>query len=125
MKSMKTGSKKAMTKGALTKAQPRMLTTTEEVQLEANFLNSGDGEVSWYTFALEEPYEVAAGEAVMACFEHLGGDNVQIGTSVPQRDQTVFIYGPFGASSAYDWFFTTNCPMVRLNLDPSAETRFF
>ena len=31
----------------------------------------------------------------MACFEHLGGDNVQIGTSVPQRDQTVFIYGPF------------------------------
>ena len=45
-----------------------LLTTTEEVQLEANFLNSGDGEVSWYTFALEEPYEVAAGEAVMACF---------------------------------------------------------
>jgi hypothetical protein len=99
-----------------------LLTTTEEVQLEANFLNSGDGEVSWYTFALEEPYEVAQGEAVMACFEHLGGDNVQIGTSVPQRDQTVFIYGPFGASSAYDWFFTTNCPMVRLNLDPNAET---
>lgn len=99
-----------------------LLTTSEEVQLEANFLNSGDGEVSWYTFALEEPYDVAAGEAVMACFEHLGGDNVQIGTSVPQRDQTVFIYGPFGASSAYDWFFTTNCPMVRLNLDPNAET---
>ena len=30
--------------------------TSEEAQLEANFLNSGDGEVSWYTFALEEPY---------------------------------------------------------------------
>ena len=99
-----------------------LLTTSEEAQLEANFLNSGDGDVSWYTFALEEPYEVAAGEAVMACFEHLGGDNVQIGTSVAQYNQTVFIYGPFGTGSAYDWYYTTNCPMVRLNLDPSAET---
>jgi len=99
-----------------------LLTTSEEAQLEANFLNSGEGDVSWYTFALEEPYEVAAGEAVMACFEHLGGDNVQIGTSVAQYNQTVFIYGPFGTGSAYDWYYTTNCPMVRLNLDPSAET---
>ena len=99
-----------------------LLTTSEEVSLEANFLNSGDGEVSWYTFALEEPYEVAAGEAVMACFEHLGGDNVQIGTSIPQYDQTVFIYGPFGSGSAYDWYFTTNCPMIRLNLDENATT---
>jgi len=96
--------------------------TSEEVSIEADFLNSGDGEVSWYTFALEEPYTVAAGDAVMACFEHLGGDNVQIGTSIPQYDQTAFIYGPFGTGSAYDWYFTTNCPMVRLNLDSNAET---
>ena len=92
------------------------------MSIEADFLNSGDGEVSWYTFALEEPYTVAAGDAVMACFEHLGGDNVQIGTSIPQYDQTAFIYGPFGTGSAYDWYFTTNCPMVRLNLDENAET---
>ena len=32
----------------------------------------------------------------MACFEHLGGDNVQIGTSVAHSTtRTVFIYGPF------------------------------
>ena len=99
-----------------------LVATSEEAQLEANFLNSGDGEVSWYTFALEEPYEVAAGEAIMACFEHLGGDNVQIGTSTPQYAQTVFIYGPFGTGSAYDWYYTTNCPMIRLNLDPNATT---
>ena len=99
-----------------------LIATSEEVSIEADFLNSGDGDVSWYTFALEEPYEVAAGEAVMACFEHLGGDNVQIGTSIPQFDQTVFIYGPFGTGSAYDWYFTTNCPMVRLNLDENATT---
>jgi len=99
-----------------------LIGTSEEVSIEADFLNSGDGEVSWYTFALEEPYTVPAGEAVMACFEHLGGDNVQIGTSIPQYDQTVFIYGPFGSGSAYDWYFTTNCPMVRLNLDENAET---
>ena len=99
-----------------------LIATSEEVSLEADFLNSGDGDVSWYTFALEEPYEVAAGEAVMACFEHLGGDNVQIGTSTPQYAQTVFICGPFGSGSAYDWYYTTNCPMVRLNLNPDAET---
>ena len=99
-----------------------LVSTSEEVQLESDFLNSGDGDVTWYTFALEEPYDVAAGEAIMACFEHLGGDNVQIGTSIPQYDQTAFIYGPFGTGSAYDWYFTTNCPMVRLNLDPNATT---
>lgn len=99
-----------------------LVATSEEVQLEADFLNGGSGEVSWYTFALEEPYEVAAGEAIMACFEHLGGDNVQIGTSTPQYAQTVFIYGPFGSGSAYDWYYTTNCPMIRLNLDPTATT---
>ena len=99
-----------------------LIATSEEVQLEADFLNSGDGDVSWYTFALEEPYTVAAGEAVMACFEHLGGDNVQIGTSTPQYAQTVFIYGPFGSGSAYDWYYTTNCPMIRLNLNPDATT---
>ena len=78
--------------------------------------------MSWYTFALEEPYEAFSGEALMACFEHLGGDNVQIGTSTPQYAQTVFIYGPFGTGSAYDWYYTTNCPMIRLNLNPDATT---
>jgi hypothetical protein len=97
-----------------------LVSTTEEMTLDPIFLNSGDGDITWTTFVLEEPYEASAGEAVMACFEHLGGDNVQIGTSTPQYAQTVFIYGPFGTGSAYDWYYTTNCPMVRLNLNPDA-----
>ena len=95
-----------------------LFASTIELPVNAESVNSGDGEPLWTTFTFAEPVELDAGAAVMACFEHLGGDNVQIGTSIPQKDQTAFIYGPFGGGSAYGWYFTTNCPMIRLNLDP-------
>ena len=97
-----------------------LIATSEEVTLDPIMMNSGDGDVTWCTFLLDEPYTVSAGDAIIGAFEHLGGDNVQIGTSTPQRSSTVFVYGPFGTQSAYAWYWTTNCPMVRLNLNPDA-----
>ena len=37
-------------------------------------------------------------------------------------DQTAFVYGPFGSGAAYDWYYSNEVPMVRLNLDPSATS---
>lgn len=99
-----------------------LVASSDEVSIESNYLWSGDGEVSWYTFAFDDPYLAEANTAVMAAFEHLGGTNVQIGSSLDQAEQTVFIYGPFGTGSAYDWYFSTGTYMVRLNLDPNCET---
>lgn len=99
-----------------------LVASSEELSLESNFMWSGDGAVNWYTFAFEDPYLAEANGAVMAVFEHLGGDNVQIGSSLDQAEQTVFVYGPFGSGSAYDWYFSTGAYMVRLNLDPNCES---
>jgi hypothetical protein len=57
-----------------------------------------------------------------AAFEHYGGANVQIGEAQYTYDQTAFVYGPFGAGSAYDWYYSNEVPMVRLNLNPEATT---
>jgi hypothetical protein len=62
----------------------------------------------------------AAGDWLGAGFEHYGGSNVQYGESKFTADQTAFTYGPFGAGSAYDWYYTNEVPMVRLNLNPNA-----
>lgn len=99
-----------------------LMATSEELAIESNFLWSGDGEVVWYTFAFDDPYTAEANSAVMAVFEHLGGTNVQIGISLDQEDQTIFVYGPFGTGSAYDWYYSTGAYMVRLNLDPNCES---
>ena len=44
---------------------------------------------------------------------------MQIGESKYTQDQTAFVYGPFGAGSTYDWYYSNEVPMVRLNLDPN------
>lgn len=95
-----------------------LIATSAPLSVQADLLNDGTASPVWHQFAFESPYVVPAGSVVMAVFEHVGGDNVQIGTGTPQHPQTVFIYGPFGTGSAYDWYYTTNCPMIRLNLDP-------
>jgi len=50
---------------------------------------------------------------VMATVEHEGGTAVQVGLGRDQAPQTVFVH--YGG----DWFYLEQCPMVRLNLDPS------
>ena len=97
-----------------------LIATTEEVNLHPEFLTSSDGEITWVTFMLEEPVEVSAGGAVLAAFEHLGGDNCQVATSIAQAPQTVWVYGPFGSSSEYAWYWTSSSLMVRLNMNPDA-----
>ena len=76
----------------------------------------GDG-IQWYYFPFDDGFDVAAGEGYVASIEHSGGASVQIGESKDTPDQTAFVYGPFGASQEYDWYFTNEVPMVRFVLD--------
>jgi hypothetical protein len=107
---------------ALTEQYGGELISSAEVDMASGYTNSGDGDIVWYTLALEEPYQAAAGDWLGAAFEHYGGANVQIGEAQYTYDQTAFVYGPFGTGSAYDWYYSNEVPMVRLNLDPSATT---
>ncbi len=107
---------------ALTEQYGGELISSAEVDMASGYTNSGDGDIVWYTLALEEPYQAAAGDWLGAAFEHYGGANVQIGEAQYTYDQTAFVYGPFGTGSAYDWYYSNEVPMVRLNLDPSAST---
>ncbi len=107
---------------ALTEQYGGELISSVEVDMASGYTNSGDGDIVWYTLALEEPYQAAAGDWLGAAFEHYGGANVQIGEAQYTYDQTAFVYGPFGTGSAYDWYYSNEVPMVRLNLDPSAST---
>ena len=107
---------------ALTEQYGGELISSAEVDMASGYTNSGDGDIVWYTLALEEPYQAAAGDWIGAAFEHYGGANVQIGEAQYTYDQTAFVYGPFGSGSAYDWYYSNEVPMVRLNLDPSATT---
>ncbi len=93
--------------------------STEELVLLNPSINGNDGtdgEVNWYYFPFEDPIDVSAGEGWVAAFEHYGGNEVQIGESKNTPDQTAFVYGPFGANQAYDWYFTNEVPMVRFSL---------
>lgn len=94
--------------------------STEELVLLNPSINGNDGaegsEINWYYFPFEDPIDVAAGEGWVAAFEHYGGNEVQIGESKYTPDQTAFVYGPFGANQAYDWYYTNEVPMVRFSL---------
>jgi hypothetical protein len=95
-----------------------ILVSTDEYDLIAGNGNTVGEEVStWYHFVFDDPYEASAGDWLGVAFEHYGGSSVQYGESKYTQDQTAFIYGPFGAGSAYDWYYTNDVPMVRLNLD--------
>ncbi len=107
---------------ALTEQYGGELISSAEVDMATGYTNSGEGDIVWYTLALEEPYQASAGDWIGAAFEHYGGANVQIGEAQYTYDQTAFVYGPFGSGSAYDWYYSNEVPMVRLNLDPSATT---
>ncbi|MGB1074932.1 MAG: T9SS type A sorting domain-containing protein [Flavobacteriales bacterium] len=98
-----------------------LLVSSDELDLAASYSNSGNEEdIVWYTLVLNEPYEAAAGDFIAAGFEHYGGSNVQIWESKYTYNSTSFVYGPFGAGDAYDWYYTNEVPMVRLNLNPNA-----
>ncbi len=105
---------------SLTEQYGGLLQSTDEFDIIAGNTNSVGEVTTWYTFVFDEPYLAAAGDWLGAGFEHYGGSNVQYGESKFTQDQTAFIYGPFGAGSAYDWYYTNEVPMVRLNLNPNA-----
>ena len=107
---------------ALTEQYGGELISSEEVEMAEGYTNDGASDIVWYTLALEEPFQAAAGDWLGAAFEHYGGANVQIGEAQYTYDQTAFVYGPFGQGSAYDWYYSNEVPMVRLNLDPDATT---
>ena len=98
------------------------LISSPEIDLVEGNTNDGTGELIWYTFVFDEPYEATEGELLGAAFEHYGGGNVQIGEAQYTYDQTAFVYGPFGSGQAYDWYYSNEVPMVRLNLDADAVT---
>lgn len=100
-----------------------LIASTAELDLAANYSNDGSeapGDIVWYTLVLEDPYTAPGGTVLAAGFEHYGGSSVQIWESQFAYDNTCFVYGPFGSGSAYDWYYTNETPMVRLNLDPNA-----
>ena len=98
-----------------------IIQSTDEFDIIAGNTNTvGEEVTTWYTMVFDEPYMAAAGDWLGAGFEHYGGSNVQYGESKYTQDNTAFIYGPFGSGSAYDWYYTTEVPMVRLNLNPNA-----
>ena len=98
-----------------------ILQSTDEFDIIAGNTNAvGVPVTTWYTLVFDEPYLASAGDWLGAGFEHYGGSNVQYGESKYTQDNTAFIYGPFGSGSAYDWYYTNEVPMVRLNLNPNA-----
>jgi hypothetical protein len=98
-----------------------ILQSTDEFDIIAGNTNAvGEPVTTWYTMVFDEPYLASAGDWLGAGFEHYGGSNVQYGESKFTQDNTAFIYGPFGSGSAYDWYYTNEVPMVRLNLNPNA-----
>ena len=96
-----------------------LITTSATLTVQSELLNNGTSEPSWHQFVFDSPHVVPAGSAIMAVFEHTGVGEVQIGTGTQQLPQTAFVYGPFGVGSTTGWFYTTDCPMIRLNLDPA------
>ena len=98
------------------------LVESEIVELATDYTNSaGAEEITWITLAFEEPYQATAGQRIGAVFESFGGYNAQVAEAQLVEDGTAWYYGPFGANQTYGWYFTNNVPMVRLNLDPSAQ----
>ena len=96
---------------------------SDEVELPETFTNNlGDEDVTWVTLLFEEPYVATAGQLLGAAFESFGGYASQVAEAQEVPSGTAWYYGPFGASSTYDWYWSNNVPMVRLNLDPDAVT---
>lgn len=103
-------------------AELEIQASTEELELNPAFINTdpNNEDVIWYTFVLEDPWNVAAGENWVAAFESYGGSGVRIGESKFAPDQTCFVQGDFG-TAGFDWYFTNEVPMVRFNLNPDVQ----
>lgn len=97
-----------------------ILFSSEELELNPQFINTNavDGNITWYTFRLEDPVDVSAGDGYFASVESFGGSGVRVGRSKPAPDQTAFVLGDFGAAG-FTWYFTGSTAMIRFNLDPA------
>jgi hypothetical protein len=97
-----------------------IVVSSEELELNPEFINTNavDGNITWYTFRLEDPIDVTAGDGFLASVESFGGSGVRVGRSKAAPDQTCFVYGDFG-TAGFDWYFTGSTAMIRFNLDPS------
>jgi hypothetical protein len=70
----------------------------------------------WITFSFSTPEPVFAGSSYVVLLGHYGGpDYVYVGrSSRTSPQQTSFLYDGPGS----EWFYTTACPMVRMNMGP-------
>lgn len=101
-------------------ADLEVIEATEEIELNPEFLNSTNAtDIVWTTFLFDDPVDVSGDTFVCAAFNHYGGNEVQVGESKTVPPQSCFVNGDFG-SAGFDWYFTTEAPMVRLNLNPNA-----
>ena len=100
-----------------------VMTYSDVVNLvPTNFNATNTDEITWYTFAFDDPYEAVAGQLLGAAFESFGGAPVLVGNGQTVPAQTVFIYGPYGQNATYGWYYSLRTPMVRFNLNPDAVT---
>ena len=90
--------------------------TSNETYLNPGVSWSGEGDVVWYTFEFEEPYDATAGQVLGAVFEYYGGAALTIAESSVNFESAA-IYGP-AVDGTYAWRRASDMPMVRLNLDP-------
>lgn len=97
--------------------------SSDELELNPAFLNTDpqDNNITWYTFALENPVTVQAGEFWLASVESFGGSGLRLGRSKAAPAQTCFVFGDFGAAG-FDWYFTGATAMVRFNFDEDAAS---
>jgi len=100
-----------------------LVTSTDVKSLSEDMMNTGsEPEVNWYTLTFDNPLTVPSGTPIAAAIESYGGMGVQIWEAQYTYNNTSFTYGPFGSGSAYDWYYTNEVPMIRLNLDPEATS---
>lgn len=97
--------------------------STDELELNEAFLNTDpvDNDITWYTFALESPVTVQAGDLWAASVQSFGGSGLRLGRSKPAPDNTCFVFGDFG-EAGFDWYFTGETSMVRFNFDENATS---
>ena len=98
--------------------QMDQVASSDETYLNADVSWSGTGDVVWYTFEFDQPYNATAGQVLGAAFEYFGGAELTIAESSVNFESAA-IYGPAGADNTYAWRRASDMPMVRLNLDPN------
>ena len=98
--------------GVLYDFEQAYLDETFEYTVTASDLN-GTGGNNFVTLVFNDPVPLNAGEDYLVMAAHYGGDTVEVGLSGNS---------PQSASQTYrggTWYYITNTPMVRMNLNPS------